>query len=155
MPQAGVIVPAVTGLAGGFLQAGAAKRAGKAQETANREALAFEREKYGMENQRRQEALDDYSRRWAAWDARRRAVYKHLGIDIPGGGGGPAPMGAPAGAQTNLPAVNIGQLARGGGGGGAPVGPVPDVAALSAQAEEGLPEDDGAEWNDWGKYGLR
>jgi len=158
MPPAVAVagVTAAGALGSAVLQNKSSKRATQAQERANAAALGFERERYGQENTYRQQALDDYTRRWNAWDAGRRAIFKQYGIDLLPSGGALTPGGTP------MPPA-------GGGGGGAPAmggGPPMTLGLLAgrpdtlggltgAEDETALVPDDATDWNDWRKYGLR
>lgn len=154
MPPA-VAVAGITAagtLGGALMQNSANKRATKAQADANTASLAWEKEKAAKADTYRQQSMDDYNRRYAAWEAGRNALLsKKYGVDLSGatsggsGGSGFTPVGD-LGAQRQIPGrtapTTLGDLASSGFG---------------APAEQGQPTDagDGSDWNDWSKYGVR
>jgi hypothetical protein len=108
------------------------KEASDASLTAQREALAYEREKEAK-------AEAAYKMRMDAWNRNRQGILARYGI---GGGAG--------GGQMNLGAL----VGRGG-----PPMPPPEAGGMSAHGGPGMPGGmpppqpmDLENWNDWGRY---
>lgn len=133
---AGVTAAGVVGA--GALSARASNKATKASTAANTEALNFTKSQA-------EAASADYARRYAAWEAERRALFQRYGINIPASAPPAAPGAGVPGAQPQGPGVGN-SLMRG--------ATIADILGRK-QAQpppEARPLDT---WNDWGERGLR
>lgn len=125
---AAVAIPAVAGLAGGVIASRSQNKAAALQNKATNDALNYQRERAGVEDQRYSQRWNDYQQRHAAWEARN---FGAKGAPAGGGGGGMA-----AG-----PAISLQDLAQGFGN---------DVQAKPV----GQTLQDVSQWNDWARYGV-
>jgi hypothetical protein len=135
---------------------------------ATAQALEFEKQKYADQKANEEWRRRDYERRHAEWEAGRRAILSHYGIDIsdawkaPGG----APYGGAGGAD--IPAMG-GDAVAGAGGWRTPTqlpGPSGEsgyaaMSDMSGMGDTGNMGDVGdasavdngvANWEDWQKY---
>lgn len=124
---------AAAALGSGYLNYRGQNNALKSQERANIRAM---RQQGAQERQ----AVDDYNRRWTAWNQSRNGILRHFGINIPSGS--PVPGGGPAGGAPAATLGDLSGLSRGGG-------------VVAPATPEG-PEEESAEvaqdWNDWRRY---
>lgn len=128
---------------GGWMGGKGASRAARAQAQAQQQALAYQRQRDAIADQRYQQRWDDYKARHAAWSARQ-------GFSQPSSGGGGS--AAPAGPQT------LGELAAAGipdGSGAAPKATAADLQGVASQfGTLGDMAGGGSDWTDWRRYGA-
>ncbi len=148
----------VSTVASGVMGGKAAKEAAKTQLQANREALAFEREKKAAEEKRYADAMN-------LWLSGRRQLLDRYGLPASALGpfetanyATPTPYRAPTEQERALTALKILQ-AKGGGGlvGGLVDKMIPKVEAQGSLATLMSGQDPQAlnTWNEWDRYGLR
>jgi len=147
-------ITAAGAVAGGVIQSGANKRATQAQERANRDALAFERERYSAEQAERQQMRADQQQRLAAWTAARNAILQKHGINVPGAAA-PGAITVPGG--TNYYRTTPAPAPAAGAAGPAPPALMGDTALEGGPAGPTVDEDGtvNADVLDWRNYGVR
>lgn len=154
MPAA-VAVPAIAGVVGAGISAYSSHKAGKAQERATNQALAFEREREATRKANYDAAMTTYNQRLAANDALKAALLQRLGFSMPIS---TPPIASTPGVPRSLPMPSI------------PAGPVRGPVALPpgatppsvAPARSGRTLGDMIQpgpgelsaWNDWSARGL-
>lgn len=141
MPVVGAAaVTAVGGIVSAKMQSNAAKRAAAAQERAGSEALAYQRERAGIDDSRYMDRWNDYQRRHAAWEARNFGGAAAPGSKPAGGGGGaspsPAALMSAAPQNASYPAV------------------MDERAAMDPAMTQGASVADLGGWEDWRRYGV-
>jgi hypothetical protein len=159
MPPAVAVagVTAAGALGGAFMQNKAASNAARAQAKSSADMMALERERDSRRSMMEDRQWDDYQRRITAHEEGRKAIMRKYGVNVDGGAGGltgrvPGRGMAPTGDGGAM--LNLGALA------GAPVAAgSPPLGSMGgdvvAAPEEEAVEDMGADWNDWGRHGLR
>lgn len=137
--MAAAAATAAATLGAGYLTYRRDNNALKSQERANIRAM---RQQGAQERQ----AVDDYNRRWTAWNQSRNGILRHFGINIPGSGpatsSAAGPGGVPAGTATGVTLGRLAGLSQGGGGGAVPLAEGPEEEAAEVVQD----------WNDWRRY---
>jgi hypothetical protein len=150
MPAA-IAAPAIGAagsLAAGVLGSRAQSKATDASLQAQREALAYEKQKDAERKAEYDKAMKMYQAQMEAWQGNRRALARRYGINVPEpspmpgpGPGGPMPGGAvPRGIAPRRSALTLGAIA-----GQAP----PQEAPMMPQAPMDV---DPSGWEDWSRY---
>lgn len=136
MPQAVAVagIGAAGTLIGGAMQSRSAGRAARYQRESDREALAHQRQRQAVEDQRYERSWSDYERRHREWSQRNF-------------GGGAAPSGGGGGGAPAAAGVTIGDLMASQPEGAAAEQAKPE--GTSAMAPESL-----GDWADWRRYGV-
>jgi hypothetical protein len=144
-PVGAALVSGAAGIVGGIAQGNANKRASQAQERANANALAFEREKYASDQAERTAMRAEQQRRYDIWERNRNAILKKHGIDFGGTAPGtPATAGA---AVAGLSSARFGGLSPG------PEAPEPPPLTAPVAPEEEMAAS--PDVFDWRNYGVR
>ena len=149
-PLIGAGISAASGLVGGILQTKAQGKALDAQERANTQAMAFQREQAAK-------AEEIYKQQWDQWNQGRQALLSRYGITLPESSapqppGGAMPRGGPPQGAMPQGAMPQGAMPQGG-----PAGPPPGVPAGggSGMTLEEIMQRKGGDPFSWQNYGLR
>lgn len=149
MPAA-VVAPAAISAAGslisGIMGSRAQGKATQAQQQANAQALAFEREKYANQRSDYQSAMDAYKQQWLAGQARKDALLSRYGFDTGGMPSGMSSSAPRAAAPAAGPAMGAPSMA-------AAAPQAQGIASLMQRPVMGGGGDPSAVF-DWSKYGL-
>lgn len=126
------IVGAGASIAGGKMQSNAAKRAAASTAKSQADALAFERERQAVEDQRYNDRWQDYLTRHRAWEQRNFGAGNTT---------------TTSGRQSSAAApMTIGQMA------GAPTGAAPVSAQPDVRGPMTIGDMAQGEWSDWRNY---
>jgi FtsZ-binding cell division protein ZapB len=146
-PIIGPAIGAVGSLAGGIIGNKAQKNATNASLQAQREALAYEKEKDAQRKAEYDKAVEVYKQQQDAWQANRRAILGRYGVHLPD----QAPGGMVGGGMTTPPPrVTLGSIA------GAQPPPMMGGMSGASPAEAPMapqpPPGDTFDWQDWSRY---